>query len=43
MKKYVAPFACAVVGFVLLGPLGLLLGLVVWLLVNGRTTTATKK
>jgi len=36
MTQYLAPFAIAFVGFLLLGPLGLIAGLVIWYLVHTK-------
>lgn len=34
MKKYIAAFAALIVGFLLLGPLGAVLGIVIWVVVS---------
>lgn len=36
MSKYVAPFASLIVGFLLLGPLGALLGILIWYFVTKK-------
>jgi len=44
MRKYLPAFACAVVGFILMGPIGSIVGVAVyWLMNRGIAAMPTKK